>query len=150
MMHNISKPTSSEAKSISNLEMQAVFYWILGGLGLFASFFLFIYGVILGAVFYNDFMREIMDTIGPNLVELIGGIYLACFLYVFSLSILQIIQGFKLNNRKSMGFSIFVAIYSLLAFPFGTLLGIFTLALLSRKSVKDLYFNEMQSRFERT
>jgi len=148
MIHNISSPPAEEFEIISKLEMHAVFYWILGGLGLFASFFLFIYGVILGAVFYNDFMREIMDTFGPNLLELIGGIYLAFFLYVFSLSILQIIQGFKLNKIKHRGFSIFVSIYSLLAFPLGTLLGIFTLALLSRQSVKDLYFKKMEKRFE--
>ncbi len=147
-MQNISKLSSEEISDISHLEMLSVFYWILGGLGLFASFFIFIYGVIFGAIFYNDFMREIIGTVGPNIMDMIAVIYLSIFLMVFSLSILQIIQGFKLMNRRHRGFSIFVACFSLFAFPLGTILGIFTLIALSRPTVKELYFKEMERRFE--
>jgi len=146
-MQNFTNQSEEEANNISLLEMQAIFYWVLGGIGLFASFFLLIYGLIFGAILFNDFMQDIIGTLGFNIIDWIAGIYSTVFLLVLSLSILHIIQGFKLFYKKHRGFSIFVAIYSLLAFPLGTILGIFTLIVLNRPVVKELYFKEMEKRF---
>jgi len=147
-MNNFQKHSAEENKYITQLEMQAIFYWVLGGLGLFASFFLFIYGVIFGIIFFNDFMREIIGTVGSNIAEWVAGVYISIFVLVFSLAILHIIQGFKLNSRKHRGFSIFVSCFSIIAFPLGTILGIFTLISLSNPIVKELYFKEMERKFE--
>ena len=147
-MQNFYKPTAEETKYITQLEMQSVFYWILGGVGLFLSFFLFIYGIIFGFIFFNDFMQDIIGTLGSNLSAWIAGIYISIFLIVFSLAILNIIQGFKLNNRRNRRFSLFVSCYSILSFPLGTALGIFTIISLNNPIVKELYFKEMERKFK--
>jgi hypothetical protein len=53
--------------------------------------------------------------------------------------ILNLISGFCLRARKHRTFSIVVAAVDCLHIPFGTVLGVFTLAVLVRDSVRELY-----------
>ncbi|MEO1400216.1 MAG: hypothetical protein AAFV72_03065 [Cyanobacteria bacterium J06635_1] len=66
----------------------------------------------------------------------IGGTMLLTMLL---LSISLIISGGSLRKRKNYWLSFIVACIACLFTPFGTVLGIFTLIVLSRQSVKRLY-----------
>ena len=49
-------------------------------------------------------------------------------------------SGHCLAHRKNYGFSFVMACVECIFLPFGTVLGVFTLMVMSRESVKALYF----------
>jgi hypothetical protein len=55
------------------------------------------------------------------------------------LGVLEIISGRCISKRRRRVFSIVVSIPRILSFPYGTLLSIFTLLVLERRTVKELY-----------
>jgi hypothetical protein len=52
---------------------------------------------------------------------------------------LTILSGRRMNQRRSRIFSIVIAAVNCISFPFGTALGVFTIIILSKDSVKALY-----------
>lgn len=123
----------------SRLKMLAVFYWIMGGFGLLISLILAVTGIIQVLVTSHPFLFDNITTIGSDLMQSLAPVFFFCLFLLLSFGILQTIQGFKLINAKSLNFSRFVAIYSLFAFPFGTMLGIITLFYLSQKELRNYY-----------
>lgn len=67
---------------------------------------------------------------------LIGGI---AIMTGITIAICLILSGYFLAQRKAYWFSFVVACIECLNTPLGTLLGVFTLVVLSRQSVRDLY-----------
>ncbi|MFN8256531.1 MAG: hypothetical protein U0W24_12620 [Bacteroidales bacterium] len=123
----------------SRLKLLAVFYWIMGGFGLLISLILGATGIIQVLVTNHPFMFDNITTIGSDLLQSLAPLYFFCLFVFLSFGILHTIQGFKLKKVKNLNFSRFVAIYSILAFPFGTMLGIITLFYLSQKELRNYY-----------
>lgn len=68
--------------------------------------------------------------------------YLIClslFLFFAALLVLDTLSGIFLLKKKFRSFSIIVAVINCLNAPIGTVLGIMTIIVLSRKSVRELY-----------
>jgi hypothetical protein len=67
------------------------------------------------------------------------------WMYVFfgaimvTAAVLNLLSGLFLLRRKHRMFSVFVAAFNCLQVPFGTILGVFTIIVLSRDSVRQLY-----------
>ena len=59
--------------------------------------------------------------------------------FTWGLAICLILSGRYMNRRKHLTFSIVIAAICCLQIPFGTILGVFTLIVLSRPSVKAMY-----------
>jgi hypothetical protein len=57
----------------------------------------------------------------------------------WSLAVAVAVTGYKLYRRKSRVFCIVVASFECLFFPFGTILGVFTIVVLSKDPVKPLF-----------
>lgn len=56
-----------------------------------------------------------------------------------ALALLTILSGVFIRRQKYRTFSLVIAGLSCLMVPFGTVLGVFTLVILSRESVRQLY-----------
>lgn len=67
------------------------------------------------------------------------GFFGVFFAVLMVLGVLEIISGRYIAKRRRRLFSIIVSIPRILAFPYGTLLSIFTLLVLERSTVKRLY-----------
>lgn len=67
------------------------------------------------------------------------GVGLLFFLIGQAISISVIISGRFLHQRKNYMFSFVLACIACMFVPFGTVLGVFTIIVLSRESVKMLY-----------
>lgn len=67
------------------------------------------------------------------------GIGLIFFLIGQAISISVIVSGRFLHQRKNYMFSFVLACIACIFVPFGTVLGVFTIIVLSRESVKTLY-----------
>jgi hypothetical protein len=126
-----------------HLNLLAVFHYVVGGLtALFSCMFLIhvLMGIaMLCGVFEGDevpprFMGW-MFVLFPSFLVLAG----------WTLAGFIIAAGRKLKKRISYTFCLVVAGIECIVMPFGTVLGVFTLVVLSRESVKALFSGDQAS-----
>ena len=129
------------------LTLLAAFHFVGAGLAVFGLMFLFVHYSFMNAMFNNPQMWKNAPQ-GPLPVEFFG---LFKWLYVFmgmwfvvSL-VLNVISGFCLLGRKGRMFSMVVAGMNCLHIPLGTVLGVFTIIVLMRDSVREAYNRSMAS-----
>lgn len=140
-------------KDLEQLKTLSIFHYVVGGLiALFACFP--IIHLIIGITFLTggfptppsqpnepDFpikMFGLMFTIIP-LILILGG---------WTLAIFAVIAGRKLAARQSYMFCFVVAAILCAFMPFGTVLGVFTIIVLSRDSVKQLFNQSNPASFD--
>mgnify|MGYP000005018933 CR=1 FL=1 len=130
----------------SHLDSLAIAHYVLGGvIVLFACFPLM--HVAMGAMFVFG-VGEVSEQLAaqPNggpppqwFGWLFIGVGLLFFVLGQALSISVIVSGRFLKQRRNYMFSFIFACLACAAFPFGTILGVFTIIVLSRPTVKALY-----------
>ena len=133
-----------EAIDHEHLRLLEVFHYISGGLTiLFSSLFIF------HLVFMSYFMMN--PDLFPSKAEVTGDFhpeqFLSFFLFIFgflvilgiAFGIAQILSGRFMKKRKNRLFSVIVSIPNVLFIPYGTILAIFTLVVLDKKTIKQIY-----------
>lgn len=126
-----------------HLKVLSIFHFILGGLSALAALFPVIHlalGIgLVGGFFPGEAQPQTADS--PELF--VGWIFvlLASFLILAFLGFaaLAIRAGASLANARGYDFCIAIACIECLILPFGTLLGVVTLVILLRPSVKQLF-----------
>lgn len=119
-----------------HLKLLSIFHYVVGGiLGFFSCFF--IIHVIMGiAMLAGAFGRE-----GPP--PAVGLIFLMMGLVAmtagWTLAICLIVSGRRIARRTHYKFCFVIACISCVFSPFGTILGIFTIIVLVRPTVKELF-----------
>ena len=140
----------TENKDLEHLRLLSIFHYVVGGLiALFACFP--IIHLVIGITFLTtDFPQQpgepefpskifgLMFTIIPLFFIIIG----------WTLAIFTIIAGRKLSNHKSYMFCFVIAAILCVFMPFGTILGVFTIIVLMRDSVKELFNGRDFSQFD--
>ena len=142
-------------KDLEHLRMLSIFYYVVGGIIGLISCIPFIH-LFIGLSFLTgaiptpphrpnepDFPVELfglMFTIIPLLFIIAG----------WTLAICTIIAGRKLANQKSYMFCFVIAAILCTFAPFGTVLGVFTIIVLIRDSVKQLFNGQTVSSFGNT
>jgi hypothetical protein len=124
-----------------HLKLLAIFHFIGAGLALLGLFFLFGHFAIMHAVLENPKIWQNQKS-GPPPAELFAifkWFYFIFGVWFFISGILNLISGFCLRARKHRTFSMVVAGINCLHLPVGTVLGVFTLIVLLRDSVRELY-----------
>lgn len=122
------------------LKLLGNFHYVLAGLLLlFSLIALPFLAMGIALIFYPDSLATEGDL--PPVVA--GWIFLAFAILILVFSLLLpiglILSGYYLKRQKRYWFSFVVACVECLNMPLGTALGIFTLVVLSRNSVKQLY-----------
>lgn len=126
-------------KDIQHLNLLSVFHYIVGGcLLVFASIPIFHFVLGLMMVFSPATLGR-----GPAPPPMVGWL-LAVFgglavLLGWSLGIAILIAGWFLHRRTHHLYCFIMACFSLMFQPFGTVLGVFTILVLMRPSVKQLF-----------
>lgn len=129
---------SEESKQ---LDLLAVFHYVVGGLiALFSCIpFLHVFmgiAMITGTFFNNADGSEAPPDAFGWLFVIMGSFFI---LMGWALAICILIAGKKLKARRSRLFCLVVAGIECMFMPFGTVLGVFTLILLSKDSVKQAF-----------
>src|SRR5438067_10067177 len=120
-----------------HLQLLAIFHYIVGGLAaLFACLPLIHLTIDLVMVFGGFSGSQAPPAFVGWLFIILGGGF---FLVGQSLAICIIIAGRFLAQRKRYLFVFVVACCECVFMPFGTVLGVFTIVLLSRESVKSAF-----------
>jgi len=131
-----------ERTNNEHIRLLSVFYFVFGGLSLFVAFVLTIYLVVLGAIFTNSTVRESIESSGTNMetpLNIVAAIFIFAIVLVVTIGILQIVAGFKLRKKTHRIFTIVMGVLALPSFPLGTALGVFTIVVLTRPAVIDMY-----------
>jgi hypothetical protein len=127
---------------IEHLRLLSIFHYIVGGLVLLFACFSLIH-VTIGSIFIYA-AAHAHSASGDAPPEIVGWILLffglALFTFGVAFGVAVLWSGRCLARRKHYQFSLVMACVECLFVPFGTVLGVFTLVILSRESVKAVYF----------
>jgi len=124
------------------LQLLAIFHYVVAGLAAFFSLFPLLY-TIIGTIFIFA-TRHGTAKAGEDLPpEFLGWIFAVIgsvlFLIGLAIAICILIAGRSLALRKRYSFAMVIACIECIFMPFGTILGVFTIVVLSRESVKELF-----------
>jgi hypothetical protein len=127
-------------QDLEHLKLLSIFHYIVGGLACFCGLLWILYivsGIILiiasGSMASDDRMGA---SIG-GVVAIVVGVFL--FVLFEAYGILGIIAGRKFAKHVGYWFCFVLAVFTCLNFPLGTALGVFTIVVLNRPSVKALF-----------
>ena len=125
-----------------HLRLLAIFHYVVAGLAALFSFFPLLYTTV-GAIFIFA-ARHGTAKPGEDLPpEFLGWIFAALgsllFLIGIAMAICILIGGRSLALRKRYSFALVMSCIECLFIPFGTILGVFTIVVLSRESVRGLF-----------
>jgi hypothetical protein len=129
-----------------HLRLLGLFHYIFGGIVLAYSalvllyfvFFLFVFETIWHDYPMNTFSYQ--EELNPGFFKLLMIIGIFIFVIMLVVGILELLSGKFIKAKKHRNFSYVIAIINLLSIPYGTILGIMTLTVLGKNSVKELYF----------
>lgn len=140
-------PASSAAQRVKDeehLRLLAIFHYVVAGIGaLFACFPLIHVAMGLALFLSPSFAGKGQNDVPPHwfglLFVVVGGFFV---LLGWGAAICTLISGRYLARRRKRMFSFVMAAILCMFMPFGTVLGVFTLIVLSRDSVRQLYLAE--------
>lgn len=144
-MQVMDQQAREEYTNNEHLRLLSIFYFVFGGLSLFVAFILVIYMIILGVIFNNADVRESIESSGTDLetpMSIVAVIFIVAILLVIAVGVLQIMAGFKLRKKTHRIFTMVMGVLALPSFPLGTALGVFTLIVLNKPAVIDMYNKE--------
>jgi len=125
-----------------HVQLLAIFHYVVAGLAALFSFFPLLYTTV-GAIFIFA-ARHGTAKPGEDLPpEFLGWIFAALgslfFLIAIAMAICILDAGRSLALRRGYSFALVMACIECLFVPFGTILGVFTIVVLSRESVRRLF-----------
>ena len=124
-----------------HLNLLSIFHYIVGGIAVLLSFFPIIY-LVLGVLFLAIPHR--FSGSGPPPPFFLGWIFIfigAGFMLVgLAFAVCVILAGRYIVRHKHYIFCLVMASLNCLFMPFGTILGVFTIVVLMRPSVKTLFY----------
>ncbi|MGD0769961.1 MAG: hypothetical protein ABSB42_17385 [Tepidisphaeraceae bacterium] len=120
-----------------HLRLLSIFHYIAGGLLAFFGCFAIFYIVFGALIASGKLPTKGQDISGFGLIFVAIGVMV--MLLTWGIATCLFISGRFMARRQHLTFSIVVAAISCIQVPFGTILGVFTLIVLSRPSVKAIY-----------
>jgi hypothetical protein len=125
-----------------HLQLLAIFHYVVAGLAALFSFFPLLYTTVGGIFIFAA--RHGTAKPGEELPpEFLGWIFAVIgsvlFLIGIAMAICILMAGRSLALRKRYSFALVMACIECLFVPFGTILGVFTIVVLSRESVRGLF-----------
>ncbi len=137
---NVTTPDATDAQ---HLRLLSIFHYVVGGLTvLFACFPLIHLGLGLAMVFSPAFFETKPGEHPPP--QAIGWLFsclgFSMFLVGQTIAVCTILAARFIARRKRYWFIFVMACIQCAFFPFGTVLGVFTIITLSRERVKSLFF----------
>jgi len=124
------------------VNLLAIFHFVVAGLAVCAAGFLALHYLVM-----SSFLLDPKFWAGqkngtpppPEIFRILKWFYVAFGGFIATGFVGNLISGFCLRARRGRVFSFVVAAMNCLHFPFGTVLGVFTIIVLARESVRELY-----------
>lgn len=145
-------PEMQRRQDAEHLRLLAIFHFVVAGFAALGIGFLAVHYAIMRSVLTNPQIIHQLHS-PPNQMppELFNHFvqYLVWFYALFAVllavaALCNLLSGFFLLHRTHRVFSLIVAALNCLQIPFGTILGVFTILVLIRPSVRQTYEAESQ------
>ncbi len=131
------------AKDIEHIKLLAVFHFVVAALGFLGAGICvlesFVFRYIIAMAKEHPQPGGFQNGPPQAMIDLFTWFYLVIGAVIAVASLLNLLSGFFLLRKKYRAFSLFVGGLDCLQIPFGTVLGVFTLIVLLRDSVRTLY-----------
>lgn len=139
-------PRDPMTADADHLKLLAIFHFVVAGFAVVAILFLCLHYALMTALFTNPKIAQQPDT--HQLREFFGILQwfyaLAGALLVMG-GLANLVSGLWIRARRHRVFSLIVAGLNCVQIPFGTALGVFTIIVLVRDSVVELYEGKIKS-----
>jgi hypothetical protein len=126
-----------------HIRLLSFFHFIVAGLALVGMGFLCLHFLFIRTFFANPQLwapsRNAPPPMPANIMVFLNGFYLFFGFVLATACVLNVFAGLFLRQRNHRIFCMVVAGLNCLQIPFGTALGIFTLMVLSRNSVRESF-----------
>ena len=136
-------PRDQRKIDADHLNLLAIFHFIGAGLAGLGILFLVAHYAMMHTLMTNPDIwknpKQPMPVRPEQLFAIMKWFYLVMGFWFVVSAILNLISGLCLRARKHRAFSLVVAGIDCLHLPLGTVLGVFTIVVLSRESVKEVY-----------
>ena len=136
-------PRDQRKIDADHLNLLAIFHFVGAGLAVLGLLFLAVHYTFMHAIFANpDFwknQKQPMPVPPEQVFAMMKWFYLAAALWFVVSGVLNVISALCLRARKGRMFSMVVSGINCLHIPLGTVLGVFTIVVLIRDSVRELY-----------
>lgn len=134
-------PRDQRKIDADHLNLLAIFHFVGAGLAVLGMIFLFAHYMFMHAIFSNPAMwqNQKQPPPPPEVFAVLKWFYVIGGLWLILSMILNILSGLFLRARKHRTFSLVVGGINCLHIPLGTVLGIFTIVILVRESVREMY-----------
>ncbi len=128
-------------KNDDHLKLLAVFHFVIGGFAFLGIGFLILHFIVMQEIFTNPKLFEGPKSapLPENFFAILRWVYIGIGTLLVLDAVANIISGFFLRRKIHRTFSIVVSGLNCLQIPLGTVLGMFTLLVLMRESVKESY-----------
>jgi hypothetical protein len=136
-------------KDKDHVLLLSIFHFILAGLGVLYLVFLMVHYAIMHTVFSNPHMWDQMKDKNGNPVQMpfnptdFFNIFVWFYVFMGAWGIVSIIlnlaAGLRLRQWQSRTFVLFVAGFNCINIPLGTVLGVFTIVILTRESMRSRF-----------
>jgi hypothetical protein len=131
-----------ENRDLEHLKLLSIFHFVVGGIGALFSLFPIIHLVLGLALIYSPESFPDSNT-GEAPPAFVGYLFAAIGGLIIiigeTISALVIYSGLQMRKRRRYTFSFIIACVLCAFIPIGTVLGVFTIIVLSRDSVKQIY-----------
>ena len=138
---------NQQRRDREHVKLLAIFHFLFGGLAFVGIGFLGVHYFIMHTVFSNPDMWKSQPQAMPPKAFLDAFIWFYLFMGVLLLTglVLNVLSGMFLLQKRNRLFSLIIGGLNCLQIPFGTALGVFTILVLSRDSVRQLYAGGTES-----
>lgn len=129
-----------QTRDREHLRLLAIFHYIFAGLSLCGIGFIAAHYTLMRTVMSPEHWKPSSDEPPPpELMQMFLWFYLVFGLVMLVVGVLNLMAGNFLRARRNRTFCLVVAAINCLQFPFGTVLGVFTLTTLTRDSMRDVF-----------
>jgi hypothetical protein len=134
-------PRDQRQIDANHLNLLSIFHFVGAALGLVGILFVLGHYAIFHTFFSNPKLWEGQKQTPPpaELFEIFKWVYLIFGAWFLTSLVLNLISGLCIRARKHRTFSFVVAGVNCLHIPLGTVLGVFTIVVLARDSVREAY-----------
>lgn len=136
-------PSDQRQVDVRHIKLLAIFHFVGAGLAVLGMLFLVAHYAIMHTIFTNPDLwknqKQPMPMSPAEMLAIMKWFYVAGGVWMVISLGLNLASGLCLLKRKARIFSLIVAGVNCLHIPLGTVLGIFTIIVLMRNSVRELY-----------
>ena len=126
-----------------HLRLLAIFHFLMAAMSLLGLLFIAGHFYIMHSVFANPEIWKNQKGGGSpppaELMDMFQWMYLVMALFILAGGVINFLSALYLRKKTNRVFSMVIAGINCMHMPLGTLLGVFTLMVLTRDSVRDAY-----------